>query len=155
MIPKILNYFVVEKGFTFEIISWHKTNALPLCGGKYLTDTEYCIYIKEGIKLNTSYETAKTYYNLPINIKDKELYNHPTIKPINIIQNFIINSSQPNDIVLDCFSGSGTTCVAAKELGRRFIGIEIDPNYHKISVDRLNGITTNGQTSIFTDFETI
>jgi len=36
-----------------------------------------------------------------------------------------------------------------------FIGIEIDPNYHKISVDRLNGITTNGQTSIFTDFEVL
>jgi len=64
----------------------------------------------------------------------------------------IEKSSQENDLVLDCFSGSGTTCVAAKELNRRFIGIEIDPRYHKISVDRLNGICANGQTSIFTDF---
>ena len=47
--------------------------------------------------------------------------------------------------------GSGTTCVAAKELNRKFIGIEIDPEYHKISMDRLNGILANGQISFDTD----
>lgn len=51
------------------------------------------------------------------------------------------------------FSGSGTTCIACKELERKFVGIEIDPLYHQISLDRLNGITAQGQTSIFTDFE--
>ena len=49
------------------------------------------------------------------------------------------------------FHGSGTTCVAAKELNRNFIGIEIDPEYHKISIDRLNGILANGQISFDTD----
>ena len=73
------------------------------------------------------------------------------IKPINIIKNLIINSSNKGDIVLDCFSGSGTTCVAAKELERQFIGIEIDPEYHRISLDRLNGVLANGQISVFTD----
>ena len=140
MIPKILNYFVIKMGFTFEIISWHKTNALPLCGGKYLTDTEYCIYIKDGVKLNTTYDTAKTYYNLPINIKDKQLYGHPTIKPIEIIKNFIINSSSEGEIVLDLFLGSGTTAVASKELNRKFLGFEINEEYYNIAVDRLNGI---------------
>ena len=152
MIPNLLNYFVTERDCSFEIISWHKTNALPLCGGKYLTDTEYCLYFKDGIKLNTIYETAKTHYELQINMDDKTHFDHPTIKPLPIIKNLIINSSNEGDLVLDCFSGSGTTCVAAKELNRRFIGIEIDPHYHKISVDRLNGICANGQTSIFTDF---
>ena len=56
-------------------------------------------------------------------------------------------------IVLDPFMGSGSSGVAAKLLGRKFIGIEIDPEYHKIAVDRLNGILANGQTTIFTDFE--
>lgn len=46
--------------------------------------------------------------------------------------------------------GSGTTCVAAKELERQFIGIEIDPEYHKISLDRLKGILANGQISFDT-----
>ena len=84
-----------------------------------------------------------------------KIYKHPTIKPLNIIENLIINSSNENDIVLDCFCGSGTTGVACKELNRKFIGIEIDREYHKIAVDRLNGITANGQTTIFTDFENI
>ena len=74
--------------------------------------------------------------------------------PVDLPKACILLVTKPNDIVLDCFSGSGTTCVAAKELNRRFIGIEINPRYHKISVDRLNGITANGQTSIFTDFAT-
>lgn len=61
--------------------------------------------------------------------------------------------TKKGDTVLDPFSGSGTTCVACKELERNFIGIEVNPEYHKISIDRLNGINANGQTSIFTDFE--
>jgi DNA modification methylase len=86
-------------------------------------------------------------------INDGDDRFHPTQKPQRLLSMLIEDFSQPNDLILDCFSGSGTTCVAAKELDRRFIGIEIDPEYHKISVDRLNGITTSGQTSIFTDFE--
>ena len=58
-------------------------------------------------------------------------------------------------VVLDTFVGSGTTCVAAKKLNRKYIGIELNPKYHKIAVDRLNGINANGQTSIFTDFDNI
>ncbi|MGI6568692.1 MAG: DNA methyltransferase [Erysipelotrichaceae bacterium] len=53
-------------------------------------------------------------------------------------------------VILDCYCGSGTTCVAAKELNRQFIGIEIDKEYWKIANDRIKGIDANGQTSIFT-----
>jgi len=153
MIPKLINFFVTKQGCLMDIISWHKTNAMPLCGGTYMPDTEYCLYFKKDRKLNTTYETAKTHYELPININDKKHFAHPTIKPLNIIKNLITNSSNENDIVLDCFCGSGTTCVAAKELNRRFIGIEINEKYHKIACNRLNGIDANGQMSIFTDFE--
>ena len=55
----------------------------------------------------------------------------------------------------DFFMGSGTTAVAAKELNRNYIGFEIDTEYHKIAIDRVNGITAHGQTSIFTDFNKI
>ena len=47
------------------------------------------------------------------------------------------NYSKENDLVLDCFLGSGTTAVACKKLNRRFIGIEISPEYCKIANDRL------------------
>lgn len=59
--------------------------------------------------------------------------------------------TKDGDIILDPFSGSGTTCVAAKELNRRFIGIEKNLEYYKISLDRLNGILANGQISFSTD----
>ena len=83
----------------------------------------------------------------------KYLYKHPTIKPLELVKKHILHTTQPNDIILDCFCGSGTTCVAAKETGRRFIGMEINSKYYKIAVDRLNGINASGQTSIFTDFD--
>lgn len=79
----------------------------------------------------------KKYYITPTNKEDKKLYKHPTIKPLNIIKNLIINSSQENDTVLDCFMGSGTTGVACKELNRNFIGIELDENYFNISKERI------------------
>ena len=46
--------------------------------------------------------------------------------------------------------GSGTTCVACKNTNRRYIGIELNPKWHKIAVDRLNNIQANGQQTLFT-----
>lgn len=154
-IPKYLNYFVTEKGYSFEILTWLKSNPTPLCGGNYLIDKEFCLYFRKGVKLNTKYETAFTYWKSKKNKDDRNTFLHPTIKPLDIIKTLIRNSSNDNDIVADFFLGSGTTCVAAKELGRRYIGFEIDKEYFKIAKDRLNGITANGQTSMFTDFDTL
>ena len=151
---KLINYFE-EKNCYIDLITWHKTNPLPLCN-TYLSDTEYCVFARQkGSYFKGTYETLKKYYIDSLNVEDKKLYNHPTIKPLNIIKNLVLNSNKENDIVLDCFCGSGTTCLAAKETGRRYIGMEIDPEYHKIAVDRLNGILANGQTSIFTDFNNL
>lgn len=153
--PDIINYFL-EKGCFWELFTWHKTNPIPTCNNKFLNDTEYCLLFREkGTTLYGSYETKSKYYISSINKNDKENFLHPTIKPLELVKNHITNSTKENDIVLDCFCGSGTTCVAAKETGRKFIGIEIDPEYHKIAVDRLNGINANGQTSIFTDFDSL
>ena len=85
----------------------------------------------------------------PINIKDKETFKHPTCKPTNIIKTIIENSSKPNDIVLDCFMGSGTTALCCKDLDRNFIGFEIEPKWCKVANDRLQGIDDNGQLSLF------
>lgn len=143
-----------ELGCNVDLLVWHKTNPLPTCNNKYLSDLEYCVFAREeGTALYGEYDSKSKVWTSPANIDDKADFEHPTIKPLERIKQFVSNSSQPNDLILDCFSGSGTTCVAAKELNRRFIGIEIDENYHRISIERLNGITTSGQTSIFTDFE--
>lgn len=69
--------------------------------------------------------------------KDKVAYEHPAIFPEELAQKHIISWSNEGDIVLDPFMGSGTTCKMAKQLGRKFIGIEISSSYCKIAEQRL------------------
>ena len=64
--------------------------------------------------------------------------HHPTVKPIKLISYLITMGSRPDDIVLDPFCGTGTTCIAAGLLKRHYIGIEINPEYHKIAMARLS-----------------
>ncbi len=137
-IPQYIDFFVKEKKCKMDIIVWRKTNATPLFCNKYLSDKEYCMYFRKGGYCQPqSYEKAKTVYDLPINIKDKRLYGHPTIKPLSIIRNLVETSSKPDSLVLDPFIGSGTTAVACKELGRNYIGFEIDTAYHRKCLERL------------------
>jgi site-specific DNA-methyltransferase (adenine-specific) len=133
-----LNFFVTDNDCSFDILCWQKDNAMPTFNNKYLTDKEYCLYFRKGGYCQPEcYEDAKTIFHEPINIKDKSLWDHPTIKPLKIFKTLVKNSSKQNDIVLDCFSGSGTTAVACHELGRKFICIEKDKNYYEQSKERL------------------
>ena len=61
---------------------------------------------------------------------------HPTMKPVEIVQRAVVNSSKRGDIVLDLFMGSGTTLIAAQTLERRCYGMEIDPKYADVVVLR-------------------
>jgi len=63
---------------------------------------------------------------------------HPTQKPISLIKDIVRCSSKENDLILDPFSGSGTTAIACLELNRNFICIEKDPKYYELSVKRVN-----------------
>jgi DNA modification methylase len=100
---------------------------------------------EKGVKIFGNYHTKFTYYIDKVNIKDKKKYNHPTIKPIELIERHIINSSQEGDIVLDCFMGSGTTGVACANTNRKFIGIELDNNYFNIASKRIEEAFFNAQ----------
>ena len=155
-IKDYLNFFD-DYNVSFEILTWHKTNPTPLTKNTFLPDTEYCLYFREKGKvfLNDGYDLKSKYYITATNKDDKDLYKHPTIKPLEIIKKQILHTTSGGNIVLDCFSGSGTTCLASKELGRKYIGMEIDSEYHKIAVNRLNGINANGQMSIFTNLESV
>lgn len=137
--PGLLTYFVQRRGCNWNLLTWHKTNPVPACNNKYLSDTEYiCFFRESGIKISGSYETKKTYFVTPHNKTDKDKYNHPTIKPENIIRVLVGNSSKPGDMVLDPFMGSGTTGVICKELQRDFIGIEIDPKHFATASHRIS-----------------
>src|ERR1700694_4583443 len=60
-------------------------------------------------------------------------------KTADLIEKLILQSSQPGDTVLDPFVGAGTTCLAAKKLGRKFVGIELDDAYCDLAAARING----------------
>lgn len=62
---------------------------------------------------------------------------HPTQKPLGILRPLIEAFTKPGDIVLDPFCGSGSTLVAARDLGRSYIGIELDPDHHRTAAQRL------------------
>jgi DNA modification methylase len=74
---------------------------------------------------------------------------HPTQKPLELIKKLVKVHSNPNDLVLDCFLGSGTTAIACKQLNRRFIGIEISKEYCDIANKRLE------QSNLVNEFEKI
>lgn len=136
-IPQMLNFFLPKK-CNWQILTWHKTNPIPSCGNSYMPDTEYCLFFREkGVWVGGSPSTKATYYITPTNKEDKQKYGHPTPKPLHIIKNLIINSSNEGDIVLDPYVGSGTTAVAAKELNRHYIGIDKEEKYCKTAIDRL------------------
>lgn len=133
----LINYFA-DKKCNWNLLTWHKTNPIPTCSNKYLPDTEYILFFREkGVKIQGTYDTKKTYFITPINAKDKNFYQHPTCKPVDILKNFIVNSSNENDVVLDPFMGSGSTGVACINTHRNFIGIEINAKYYETAKTRL------------------
>jgi DNA modification methylase len=77
---------------------------------------------------------------------------HPTMKPIELLETVLNNSSQSNDLVLDVFLGSGSTMVAAHQLKRKCYGMELDPKYCQVIIDRMKKldpsliIKRNGET---------
>ena len=71
-------------------------------------------------------------------LSEKTHGKHPTQKPIELLKRIILSSTNENAIILDPFNGSGTTGVVAKNLGRRYIGIEKDEEFLKLTIKRLN-----------------
>jgi DNA modification methylase len=69
--------------------------------------------------------------------------DHPTAKPVALVAAMLRNSSRTNDVVADFFLGSGSTLIAADQLGRRCYGIDLDPRYVEVAVRRWERLTGN------------
>jgi site-specific DNA-methyltransferase (adenine-specific) len=150
-IPEYLACYHYKRGYNFEVLFWQKTNAMPLYNRHYMNDVEYCLYFWErGAYIQPAcYEDAMTVFTAPINQTDKKTYGHPTIKPLNMIERLVRNSSREGDVVLDPFMGSGTTGVAALKNNRNFIGYEIDEHYYNVARNRIeNFISSQSQYEI-------
>ena len=150
-IPEYIRVYVDNMKCKFDILTWHKGNALPTYSNKYLSDTEYCLFFHKG-KGHTfpeTYEDAKTYWVENINHNDKKLYGHPTIKPLHMIEQLVKNSSKVGDTILDPFMGSGTTGVACVNLERHFIGIELNEDYFNIENDIIDETLNKYKNKLF------
>jgi len=135
-------------------ITWQKTNPAPNLSKRYFThSTETILWARKNEK------NAKHYYNYELmkeingnrQMKDvwtgaltsqseKVMGKHPTQKPEYLLERIILASTKKNDVILDPFVGSGTTCVVAKKLGRKSIGIDNNIEYLEIAKRRLENI---------------
>ena len=113
------------------ILVWDKRAALP---NKYYQNvTEFALFMFKGKAFTIHDPSSK---NL-VSFFQRDDSEHPTEKPVPLMEVWIKNSSRAGDIILDPFMGSGTTGVAAVRARRQFIGIEIEPKYFDIACRRL------------------
>ena len=140
----LMKYYI-SKGCRINLLVWCKTNPTPATNNSWLPDIEYCLVFKEEgtPRYNDGYDLKSKWYISPINKTDKDIWHHPTIKPLELVERHIKHSTNEGDVVLDCFMGSGTTGVACRNLNRKFIGIEIDEEYFNIAKKRIETQTQN------------
>lgn len=150
MIPSLVSHFS-RRRFVWDILVWGKTNPPPTYWNKYLTDKEYCLYFRKGGRCTPGcYEDARTVYVSPLNKRDKDRWHHPTIKPLEFTRRLIRNSTEPGQVVLDPYMGSGTTAVAALLEGRRYIGFEMNEGYCETAEERIAEALQGKQDTVST-----
>lgn len=118
---------------------WLKNNPVPVNSKiNYLSNcSEYFFtFVKDkNATFNSEYDNG--IYNFPL-CHGKERLEHPTQKPLGLIKSLILKHSKEGDLVLDTFSGTGTTAVACIETDRKFICVERDEKYYELSKSRLD-----------------
>jgi DNA modification methylase len=141
LVPDYLNW-ALKSGYAFNILFWKKPNALPL-GSQHRPDTEYIIFIRKNAIWNNGLEGVN--YSKALEFGRENSTTHPTMKPIGLISNELLISSNKNGIVVDPFLGSGSTLIAAEQTGRVCYGFELEPKYCDIILKRWETLT--GQTA--------
>lgn len=130
-----------KSGFKLHnVLVWEKNNCTP--SQYYMKNCEYILFLRKGkAKWIKNIGESKTVHKFN-NIIGNKL--HPTEKPVDLLEYYILNSSNDGDVVLDPFMGSGSTGVACLKNDRNFIGIELEEDYFKIAEKRIlevqNGI---------------
>ena len=148
-----------DQGFwILNDVIWRKSNPMPNFRGKRLTNAhETLIWAakSEAGKYTFNYEALKALnegiqmrsdWVLPICNGGERLKDangdkaHPTQKPESLLHRVIVGTTNPGDVILDPFFGTGTTGAVAKKLGRHFIGIEREEAYRKVAEERLSRV---------------
>ena len=126
-----------------DVLVWRKSNPMPRnTDRRYVQDMEFAVWaVKKGSKWTFNKSNDCSYMRSMFEtstVSGNEKVGHPTQKSLKLMKEIISIHTNENDVVLDPFMGSGTTGVACLDLNRKFIGIELDKNYFKLAIDRLN-----------------
>jgi len=129
---------IIEKHFTIKnCLIWNKNNiGMGDLDGNYADKYEMIIFATQGKRKLYSEKR-------PFNVLDYdkvENSEHPTQKPIELIKELINNSTKPSQVILDYFAGSGSTLLGAKELKRKYIGIESKSEFIDVIKKRVNDL---------------
>lgn len=141
---------LTELGYKIlNVVTWAKTNPPPNISCRYFTySTEFIIWARKEVKVPHyyNYELMKKLndgkqmtdvWRLPAIARwEKSCGKHPTQKPLALLTRIILASTKPGAWILDPFSGSSTTGIAANLVGRRFLGIEKEKAYLDMSIAR-------------------
>lgn len=123
-----------KAGFKYQnLLVWDKRHLTP--NKWYMNQCEFILMLRKGKAKNIHNMGTSTLFSIPSIVGRKK---HPTEKPVELLQILIENSSETEDIVLDPFMGAGSTGVACVNIGRNFIGIELDKQYFDIAEKRIN-----------------
>ena len=131
-LPALLS--VAQAAPRWNLLTWCKPNPVPTCNNKYLPDVEFIVHGFTSGRLFGDMSVKSCFSLYPCGNKETP---HPNEKPLALVGKLVTLGTQPRDTILDPFMGSGTTLVAAKQLGRKAIGIEIEERYCQIAVERL------------------
>jgi DNA modification methylase len=137
LVPDYLNW-AVKSGFSFNILFWKKPNAIPL-GGQHRPDVEYLLFFRKSETWNNAVKDAN--YSKCLEHPRENSTAHPTMKPVAMIENQLLISSNFGSPVLDFFGGSGSTLIACEKTGRLNRSMELDPKYCDVIVKRWQAYT--------------
>lgn len=164
----IFNIAEILSDLDFKIlnsVTWQKTNPPPHLACRYFThSTEVLIWARKHEKKAHYYnyklmreingnKQMKDVWTLPaIAPWEKKFGKHPTQKPLSVLTRLILASTKPGDLILDPFSGSSTTGIAANLLGRKFIGIDTLNKFLNTSIERKKEIDSLTNKKDFNKF---
>lgn len=127
-------------GFNFcKLLIWDKQNKIT--NQYYMNQVEYILFMYKG--RNKQINNCGTSNLISVNNVKNKTHNHPTEKPVELMEILIKNSTNEGDLVLDPFVGVGATALACQNLNRNFIGCEIDKKYYDTAMERLNSGLNN------------
>jgi site-specific DNA-methyltransferase (adenine-specific) len=133
-----------KAGFEFHnLLVWDKVSATP--NRWYMKNAEFTglFYKGKAFAINDCSSMSC------VRLSHTDDSQHPTEKPVALMEMYIRNSTQPGALVIDPFMGSGTTGVAAIRAGRRFIGIELDERWYAVAEKRIRHALEYAQRSLF------